>query len=61
MGDKVTLDLIGELIGESNLQYSFFLEDVITGLIALSPFDCPFSPPGHPYLLPPASHIYLIL
>ena len=39
----------------------FFLRVVITSLIALSPFDSPFSPPGHLYLLPPPSLLYLIL
>jgi len=34
---------------------------MITGLIALSPFDSPFSPPGHLYLLPPPSLLYLTL
>ena len=37
---------------ESNLQYPFSLRGVITGLITLSFFDSPFSPPGHLYLLP---------
>ena len=43
---------------ESNLQYPFLLRSVITGLIALFPFDSPFSPPGHLYLLPPSSLLY---
>ena len=34
---------------------------MITGLIALSPFDSPFSPPGHLYLHPPPSLLYLTL
>ena len=44
---------------ESNIQYPFSLRDVITGLIALSPFDSPFSPPGHLYLPPPSSLLYV--
>ena len=46
---------------ESNLQYPFLLRGVITALIAISPFDSPFSPPGHLYLLPPPSLLYLTL
>ena len=34
---------------------------MITALIALSPFDSPFSPTGHFYLLPPSSLLYLTL
>ena len=41
--------------------WPFLLRGVITGLIALSPFDAPFSPPGHLYLLPPSSLLYLTL
>ena len=37
------------------------IRGVITGLIALSPFDSPFSPPGHLYLLPPHFLLYLTL
>ena len=37
------------------------LRCVITDLIALSPFDSPFSPPGHLYLLPSPSLFYLTL
>ena len=43
------------------LQYPFSLRGVITSLMALSPFDSPFSPPGHLYLLPPPSLLYLTL
>ena len=46
---------------ESNLQYPISLRGVITGLIALSPFDSPFSPPGHLCLLHPLSLLYLTL
>ena len=34
---------------------------LITGLTAVSPFDFPFSPPDHLYLLPPSSLLYLTL
>ena len=34
---------------------------MITGLIALSPFDSPFSPPGHFYLPPPSSLLHVTL
>ena len=46
-----------------NLIFSIFfsLRGVITGLIALSPFDSPFSPPGHLFLLPPPSLLCLTL
>ena len=46
---------------ESNFQYPFLLRGVIIGLIALPPFDSTFSSPGHPYLLPPPSLLYLTL
>ena len=39
----------------------FKRRDFITGLIPLSPFDSPFSPPGHLYLLPPSSLLYVTL
>ena len=39
----------------------FKRRDLITGLIPLSPFDSPFSPPSHLYLLPPSSLLYLTL
>ena len=32
-----------------------------TGLIALSPFDSPFSPPGHLYFLSPSPLLYITL
>ena len=34
---------------------------MITKLIALFPFDSPFSPPSHLYLLPPPSLLYITL
>jgi len=37
------------------------LRKLITGWICLSPFDCPFSPPGHFCLLPPSSFLSVIL
>ena len=46
---------------KSNLEYPFLLRSVITGLIALSALDSPFSPQGHLYLLPPPSLLYLTL
>ena len=36
-------------------------KEVVTGLLALSPFDFPSSPPGHLYLLPPSSHLHVTL
>ena len=43
------------------LQYPFSVRDLITGLTAPSPFDSPFSPPDHLYLLPSSSLLYLPL
>jgi len=48
-------------LSESNLQYLFSLRDLVTGLIALFPFDSPFSPSCHLYLLPPSSLLYIIV
>ena len=42
-------------------QYPFSLKHLITGLIALSPFNSPFSLPGHLYLLPPSSLLCITL
>ena len=39
----------------------FYLGSVITGLIALVPFDSPPSPPGHLYLPPPSSLFHVTL
>ena len=37
------------------------LRELITDWICLSPFDSPFSPPGHLYFFPPSSLLYVTL
>ena len=37
------------------------LRELITGWICLSPFDSPFSPPGHLCVLPPSSLLWVTL